>query len=475
MTDQAFSSFGIIFVIANIISNKVISWVDYIISSLYRIFIIQYTIPDKHNDTTYSEGIIKYIIKNRVKVQLPMYQVLNDENDINKKNKIKGKKLELDSGYYSFRYKGAILFAQVTTSQDIMTILTLSLGNNVAKKDIKLMTFFWNNRKLIDFLNSMTDPAKKGGPKQESPLDSLMNGRMPGFTDNCATPSSDEPKEKEEHENFLMVLSSPSSDFVSVNDSWIKFTKLENKSMDTIVLPQIIKNQIFDDYTRFTSEETKKTFQHLSIHYKRSYLLYGKPGGGKTSFVRAFATKFNMNIYEFNPSFHNVNVMRMKLNQIPNNSILLLEDIDVLFPNREQLATELNNIKDENVKSAKEKNIRDISNNMNKFFNIFDGVINTLNGCIIFFTTNYIDKLDPAITRAGRCDVKVEFPALTHECAHGVIRLFYPDVVEEELAQVDDYVVEGVMPCELSEFMKQNVGDSWSILVDKMKGRFLTR
>jgi chaperone BCS1 len=46
--------------------------------------------------------------------------------------------------------------------------------------------------------------------------------------------------------------------------------------------------------------------------------------------------------------------------------------------------------------------------------NCLDGV-HTPDGCLIFMTTNYRERLDPALIRPGRVDVQIEFTAATDD------------------------------------------------------------
>ena len=71
--------------------------------------------------------------------------------------------------------------------------------------------------------------------------------------------------------------------------------------------------------------------------YRRGYLLYGPPGTGKTSFTQAVAGKLNMNICYLNLGAGNLNDdgLNRLLNSTPARSIILLEDIDGIFRERD--------------------------------------------------------------------------------------------------------------------------------------------
>ena len=84
------------------------------------------------------------------------------------------------------------------------------------------------------------------------------------------------------------------------------------------------------------------------------------------------------------------------LNTTPPNSIILLEDIDGIFVQRESVNYGNDDEEDEGRKHIS-----------------FSGLINALDGIrsqegrILFMTTNHKEKLDAALLRPGRADVHV--------------------------------------------------------------------
>lgn len=78
--------------------------------------------------------------------------------------------------------------------------------------------------------------------------------------------------------------------------------------------------------------------RRVGIPYRRGYLLYGPPGSGKTSFIQALAGELEYNICILNLSERGLTNDRLNhlLTNLPERSIMLLEDIDAAFAKREK-------------------------------------------------------------------------------------------------------------------------------------------
>ena len=167
---------------------------------------------------------------------------------------------------------------------------------------------------------------------------------------------------------------------------WSKINKLPKRELKTIYLNKVIKDDIYNDILNFF--ESENIYNEYGIPYKRTYLFEGIPGSGKTSFIFSLASEFNLNIsiFNFSPDIDDTIFIRA-LNTINENTLLLIEDIDCIFTNREN----------------------------NKSNISFSGILNTLDGVsrrhklITFITTNYKNKIDEAFIRPGRIDYILNF------------------------------------------------------------------
>ncbi|CAH3187058.1 unnamed protein product, partial [Porites evermanni] len=154
----------------------------------------------------------------------------------------------------------------------------------------------------------------------------------------------------------------------------------------------------------------------LGIPYRRGYLLYGPPGCGKSSFIQALAGELDYSICVMNLSDRSLSDDRLihLMSCAPQQSIVLLEDIDAAF-----------------VKRTDEKEEGKAYSYPNRV--TFSGLLNTLDGVasseerLVFMTTNHLDRLDPALIRPGRVDLKQEIGLASKSQLYKMYRRFYPD------------------------------------------------
>ncbi|CAG8663026.1 10617_t:CDS:2 [Ambispora gerdemannii] len=181
--------------------------------------------------------------------------------------------------------------------------------------------------------------------------------------------------------------------YTSVGPEWRPFgLPRKRRLLDSVILDKDIKEKIVRDVSDFINNG--KWYNKLGIPYRRGYLLYGPPGSGKSSFIQALAGELEYNICILNLSERGLTDDRMNhlLSNAPERSIMLLEDIDAAFTKR---------------LSANQQSYQPTVT--------FSGLLNALDGVasseerIIFMTTNHVDRLDRALIRPGRVDVKEHF------------------------------------------------------------------
>lgn len=199
------------------------------------------------------------------------------------------------------------------------------------------------------------------------------------------------------------------------------------RKMDTILLPIENKEYILTDIVRFLESDTELWYLDNGIPYRRGYLLYGPPGCGKTSFVKALSNQVGLSLYIINLSSSEMDDQKLlEMIHSCTRSIILFEDIDSVF----------SSIEDDNFKVPEEVNKR-----RKKVVNhiTFSGLLNALDGVyaqegnLIFMTTNHKEKLDPALIRPGRIDFEIEFGLANRECCLQLFKNFYTKCSSQSL------------------------------------------
>jgi chaperone BCS1 len=119
------------------------------------------------------------------------------------------------------------------------------------------------------------------------------------------------------------------------------------------------------------------------------------------------------------------------MNSTPEKCIILLEDVDAAFKSREGN----NNSTDCGEKGEGSSHLAYEGAGPSKvtfrgLLNALDGVAST-EGRILVVTTNYINRLDPALVRPGRVDVKIHVDYPTSGQIIKMFKRFYPKAKDD--------------------------------------------
>ncbi|XP_072972944.1 AAA-ATPase At3g50940 [Typha angustifolia] len=182
-------------------------------------------------------------------------------------------------------------------------------------------------------------------------------------------------------------------------DSWESIDLHHPSTFDTLAMEPDVKRGVMDDLARFLKR--KDYYKSIGKAWKRGYLLYGPPGTGKSSLVAAMANYLKFDIYDLELTAVDSNThLRRLLIGMDNRSILVIEDIDCTIELQQRDVDEESN--------TPNSSSRDEKVTLSGLLNFVDGIWSTCGEeRIIVFTTNYKERLDPALLRPGRMDVHV--------------------------------------------------------------------
>lgn len=162
------------------------------------------------------------------------------------------------------------------------------------------------------------------------------------------------------------------------------------RNLDSVFLDRGVKEDLIDDLDTFYSNESH--YRRIGVPWHRGYLFYGPPGNGKSSLAASIAHRYRMNLYNLPLSgVKDDKALAEAVAKVSDNSILLLEDIDIFSKSMGRQQAER-------------------GPTLAGLLNALDGVA-TPHGLMTFMTTNHIESLDPALIRPGRIDKRIELTA----------------------------------------------------------------
>lgn len=183
--------------------------------------------------------------------------------------------------------------------------------------------------------------------------------------------------------------------------------KKQERTLDSVILAENVKMALVKDVENFDGK--KEWYNERGLQYGRGYALAGPPGSGKTSLVTALASKFRKTVWCIDlSSMHASGVSSVLWDHCGEGDIVLFEDIDAVYRGREYLPDNPGGME------------------FNTFLNVIDGIATTP-GLIKIFTTNHVERLDPALLRPGRCDKIFHFGNATESMASELYLKFFPE------------------------------------------------
>ncbi|KAJ7702811.1 P-loop containing nucleoside triphosphate hydrolase protein [Mycena rosella] len=215
---------------------------------------------------------------------------------------------------------------------------------------------------------------------------------------------------------------------------WNSVKHKVRRPLSSIILKDGVVDALVSDAQEFLKSED--WYVEAGIPHRRGYLLHGPPGTGKTSTIYALAGALNLEIYSLSlaSSFVDDAFLQRAASSIPKHALFLIEDIDCAFASREEeddaqqpVAYRSQSGRPVGMSAGgpdAQRGPRSLVS-LSGLLNVIDGV-GSEEGKLFFATTNYIDRLDPALLRPGRIDRKVAYELATASQAHALFLRFFP-------------------------------------------------
>lgn len=216
--------------------------------------------------------------------------------------------------------------------------------------------------------------------------------------------------------------------------------ELPVREFDSVILKEGQSERISKYIQEFF--DNKDMYTHKGFPHRTGLLLYGPPGTGKTSISTAIANKFKKNVYQIQLSSVGGDEELISLfSDIPPNSIVLLEDIDVATGKGK---------KREEIEST------ETGITLAALLNVIDGNF-APDDVITIMTTNDKSALDPALIRPGRVDLSIEVDYLDNDQLNRMCEYYLgyiPDGIPDDIYSMK------VEPSKVISIFRENIRDT---------------
>lgn len=245
------------------------------------------------------------------------------------------------------------------------------------------------------------------------------------------------------------------------------------RDFNNVFIPDNIVNEICESLDKFRN--SKDWYDEHSIPCHFGIMLYGAAGMGKSSIAQAIATYMHSNLFVLSgDSIMALPKAIRMINQTTTRhrneyNIILIEDVDCGIA-ADNISNRLSKMMSTH-RSSDDEMLADNHMGLASVLNVLDG-IGAPNNVIFIFTTNHIEKLDPALIRPGRIDLSLEIKPVCLESFGKFMIHHYGDGVyipknlsirdNLSFAELQTLVMKGYSADKLIEFVKNKKTKKYS-------------
>ncbi len=179
----------------------------------------------------------------------------------------------------------------------------------------------------------------------------------------------------------------PMNYYKDMHNNWAMGSPLNLLSLSDLSLPADFTDQLLRAIDKF--ETKKEWYEKNKLDHKLNILLYGPPGTGKSSLAKAIAKQMHRSLYR-SPLWNIARTIRETATECKSTGITLVEEFD-------------NNRAYMNRQEDEDNDRPHITGNegLEDLLNVLEGTDSNLSQVTIF-TTNHLEKIDPAVYRDSR-------------------------------------------------------------------------
>ncbi|KAI3528848.1 mitochondrial chaperone bcs1 [Colletotrichum abscissum] len=233
---------------------------------------------------------------------------------------------------------------------------------------------------------------------------------------------------------YLKYSENKTSIFENYNNGWKRTTTRDLRPIDTVIMNEQLKQTLLKDVHSFLDPKARSWYASRGLPYRRGYLLFGRPGTGKSSLSMSVAGCFGLDIYVLSLAAMSDGQLGALFRELPQRCVVLLEDVDAVgtTQSRASDADDFDSRSEDSRRSSKSLGAVSLSG----LLNVLDGVASQ-EGRVLIMTTNHIEHLDEALIRSGRVDKKIEFQLADADVTRKIFNTVFQQS-EEELSDLDN-------------------------------------
>lgn len=173
------------------------------------------------------------------------------------------------------------------------------------------------------------------------------------------------------------------------------------RPLKNLILSKGIRDELERDAREFFTSDAKEWYSQHGIPYRRTWLLHGPQGCGKTTTIGSIAAELSLNLCYLDIDRQaDANPLEPAFRNIPRPAIVAIEDVERIIPNN-------------------------LSGETGTYSNVLQGIA-AVEDILVILTTSHLESIDPLHLKSNRIDRQFELKSPTQEDVEELFRTYYP-------------------------------------------------